>query len=160
MKKIISALLLTTILVFVFNVHTNAQCKAKQIAKSCRGAMKPYYYDGFAESEITIGKKAKKQEIEFTAFGKQKYKLIFCTSGFPENVSINIYDKGKTKPNRTKVYSNESINKAEWVVAPAKTTTYYIEYDIPEGTSAPRKECVIMLIGFDEKSAVGYGDDE
>lgn len=153
MKRIFSFLFAITISLFA--IEANAQCKAKQIVKSCRGDLNPYFYDGYALSDITFTGKEQKIEVEFTAFGRQKYRMAFCHSGFEETVPLKIYDKSSRSRSRNVIFQRESVQKAVWNITPSKTTTYYIEYSIP-ASSATKKGCVIMLIGY---SDVHYGDD-
>src|ERR1039457_6588485 len=84
---------------------TNAQCKAKQIVKECKPSIAPYQYDSYALNEIVFDP-AKPQviEVEFTAFAGQQYKLVFCTSGFEEDVKMNIFDKNQRSKKRNKIY--------------------------------------------------------
>ena len=68
---------------FAFGSKSNAQCKAKQIAGACKDNMrKPYKYDSYALNEFTFDDKEKQVEVQFTAFQGQKYKIVFCSSGF------------------------------------------------------------------------------
>ena len=135
---------------FALPFSLDAQCKAKQIAKDCKVNLKPFKYDGYATSELVFDDKKKTVEVEFTAFAGQDYKLIFCTSGFDEEVQVNIYDKRKTVKNRTKVYdSSEGIDNLFWSFAPKKSGTYYIEYEVPPSKdNTVKKGCVVLLIGF------------
>ena len=134
-----------------------AQCKAKQIMKGCKpNVPKPYKYDSYAISDFTFDKKAKSVEVEFTAFQGQKYKLIFCSSGFDEAVKMNIYDKSnRIKLGRTKLYDNsQGIDNNFWSFEPSKSGNYYIDYDIPPSTDGSVKQgCVVMLIGYAEGEA-------
>ena len=53
----------------------------------------PYKYDGFLMNEFKFDQINKDLHNEFVAFKNQKYKLLFCSSGFEETVTITIYDK-------------------------------------------------------------------
>ena len=137
------------------NHYSFAQCKAKQIMKSCRpNITKPYKYDSYVVNNFTFGDKPQKVEVLFSAFQGQKYQIIFCTSGFEEPLAVNIYDKSyRVKNNRHKVYdSSQGIDNNFWSFQPTKSGNYYIEYDVPvSSTPGVKKEgCVIMLISFME----------
>lgn len=151
--------LLALILLISNNSAAYSQCKAKQIVKGCRGDLKPFFYDGYALSDITFTEKTQKIEVEFTAFGKQKYRMVFCTSGFTEVVPINIYDKSSRSKNRNNVYTNANVEKAVWNLTPPKTTTYFIQYELPATKEANKKGCIVMLIGYSDVS-YGAGFDE
>lgn len=111
---------------------------------------KPYKYDGFLMNEFSFELINKNIPNEFVAFKGQKYKLIFCSSTFEEQVLISIYDK-----------ANPTIKVAEKTIDPANTTwildivnpaTYSIVYEIPpSNTDVEHKACMVMLIGFKGK---------
>lgn len=127
------------------------KCHDKEIAKACKANMKPYKMDAWAPTELTFDKKPRKVEVQFTVFEGSDYKLVFCSSGFPEKVKLNIYDKSKAVKSRKKVYDGEAegIDSDFWMFQPTKTGTYYIEYDCPPARdSIPKKACVVMLIGY------------
>lgn len=141
----VSALLCT-------NHNIFGQCRAKQLMKSCKpNVPKPYKYDAYVVTEFTFDDKEKKQEVMFTAFTGMKYRLIFCSSGFEEAVTMDIYDKSnRVKKGRNKVYdSSEGIDNNFWSFQPAKPGNYYIEYSIPKSTDGTvKKGCVVLLIGY------------
>lgn len=152
MKNILT-LIVSSLLIFG-SYNSFGQCKAKQIVKECRGDLKPFFYDGYALSDITFTGKTQKIEVEFTAFAKQKYRMVFCTSGFSEVVPVTIYDKSSRSKVRNTVFSNANVQKAIWNLTPPKTTTYFITYEIPASAEANKKGCIVMLIGY---SDVSYG---
>lgn len=129
----------------------NAQCKSKDIVKKCKANLKPFKYDGYAVDEITFDQNPKIVEVEFTAYAGQDYKLVFCSSGFTEEVKVNIYDKNrKKKDNRKQVYnSDQGIDNLFWSFEPPKTGTYFIEYEIPKSADGKTKTgCIVLLIGY------------
>lgn len=167
--KLILSLLIVTATSFTRVVF--AQCKERQIAKSCKPLLKPYLFDDYAISDLEFKLKPHKELVEFTVFGGQKYKLLFCTSGFTENVVINIYDKKNTasKPVNPVFSSGEKpSDKSSYEFTPKKTTTYYIEYDVPAAKGMVNQGCMVMFIGYQEglqtemlrKSKAGADDDE
>ena len=151
-SKIISSF--AVILGFTLFLSTSAiaQCKAKQIAGGCKANIKkPFKYDSYAINEFTFNDKPKEVEVVFTAFSGQKYKVIFCSSGFDEKVTMNIYDKpAKIKNNRHLLWDNsKGIDSDFWSFEPPKTGNYYIEYTIPKSMNGKEKKgCVVMLVGY------------
>jgi hypothetical protein len=141
---------------FIFADHNvfSQDCKAKQISKSCKANIeKPYKYDSYAISEFVFDSKPKIVEVQFTAFQGQKYKVVFCSSGFDEALSLNIYDKSnRVKKGRKKIYDNANgIDNDFWSFVPPKSGNYFIDYDIaPTKDGSTKKGCVIMLIGYTE----------
>ncbi|MGQ0828995.1 MAG: hypothetical protein ACT4ON_11455 [Bacteroidota bacterium] len=129
-------------------------CKAKQISKACKANIeKPYKYDSYAISEFIFDAKPKKVEVQFTAFQGQKYKVVFCSSGFDEGLSLNIWDKSnRVKKGRKKLYDNSmGIDNNFWSFVPPKSGNYFIEYDVaPTKDGSTKTGCVIMLIGYTE----------
>jgi len=136
----------------IANHNTFGQCKAKQIVKGCKAnVIKPYKYDSYAISEFEFNTKTQKIEVMFTAFQGQKYRIVFCSSGFEEAVTLNIYDKSnRVKNGRNKLYDNsQGIDNNFWVFEPPKSGNYFIEYEIPPSLSGKiKKGCVVMLIGY------------
>ncbi len=130
---------------------TFAQCNAKEIAKKCKNNLKPFNYDGFSDTPFTFKDKAQTVEVEFTAYAGQKYKLIFASSGFKEDVKVNIYDKSKTNAKRNQVFDNSmGIDNLFWSFEPTKTGTYYIEYEIPVALDHPNEKtgCMVLMVGY------------
>ena len=110
----------------------------------------PYAYDGFLMNEFTFDLINKDIHNEFVAFKKQKYNLVFCTSGFGEEVKINIYDK-----NNPSVKVAEKVMTGDdksWTWATDKPATYSIVYEVPPSDSdVEHKACIVMLISFSLK---------
>jgi hypothetical protein len=148
-SKLIIAILF--LLATISSVAT-AQCKARQIVKDCKPSIAPFQYDSYALNEITFDPaKAQVIEVEFTAFAGQQYKLVFCTSGFQEDVKMNIYDKNQRSKKRNKIYDSENGIDKHWVFEPTKAGTYFIDYEIPKSLDGKKKTaCTVMLIGYKE----------
>jgi hypothetical protein len=128
-----------------------AQCDAKEIAKKCKSNLKPFKYDGYNDTHFTFKDKPQTVEVEFTAYAEQTYKLIFCSSGFKEEVKVNIYDKTKSNPKRKQVFDSSSgIDNLFWSFEPPKTGTYYIEYEIPAALDHPNDKtgCMVLMVGY------------
>ena len=81
MKKL---LFLTFIISFIFvtSPYLYSQCRAKVIAKACKPNMGDFTYDAFVLNELVFDDKPKIVEVQFTAFAGEKYKFVFCSSGF------------------------------------------------------------------------------
>lgn len=111
---------------------------------------KPYKYDGFLMNEFSFDQINKNIPIEFVAFKKQKYKLIFCSSTFEESVKICIYDKAN--PNVKVAEKIIDSTNTTWTYEPVTDATYTIIYEIPpSNTEVDHKACMVMLIGFKGK---------
>lgn len=147
-NKSIYTLFIATITLLSYNGY--AQCKSKEITKGCKKNLETYKYSGSAVTDITTDNKPKKYEVEFTAYQGQKYRLIFCSSGNVDGIQLNIFDKPKTLKSRKKVYDNsQGIEGNFWVFEPTKHGNYYIEYDVPAGTSDENKQaCVVLVVGY------------
>ncbi len=128
----------------------NAQCKAKEITKGCKKNLEAYKYSGAAVTDIINDRKVKKYEVEYTAYQGQKYRLIFCSSGGINDIKLTIYDKPKTIKSRKAVYENsQGIEGHFWVFEPTKQGNYYIEYEVPAGTTEEKKQaCVVLIVGY------------
>lgn len=127
-----------------------SQCSVKHIVKNYKANIKPFKYDSYAMNDIIFTGNPQQIEVEFTAFAGQKYKLVFATSGFEENVTVNIYDHNNRSKKRKKMFDNDSgIDNLFWSFEPTKSGTYYIDYDIPPaGAGQAQQGCMVMLIGY------------
>lgn len=111
---------------------------------------KPYKYDGFLMNEFSFDQINKNIPIEFVAFKKQKYKLIFCTSTYEEYVLIRIYDKAN--PQVIVAEQKMDSKTPTWTYEPVTDATYRIVYEVPpSNTDVDHKACMVMLIGFKTK---------
>ena len=155
-KKISLALLSVSALLTVSTTSVFAQkCKAKPLIKQYKPTMKPFSLDSYNETIVDYGKKAQKQEVQFTAYTGELYKLMFCGNGLPQEVKISVYDKNFKAKTRKELYSNvlkagDNVTEAFETV---KAGNYYIDYEAPASvdTSEVLKGCIITLIGFREK---------
>jgi hypothetical protein len=149
MKKIILTILfLAASLGYTLEAQ---ECNAKNIAKKCKNNLKPFNYDGYSDNPFIFKKTEQTIEVEFTAYAGQEYKLVFCSSGFKEDVKVNIYDRTKKNPKRQKVYDNSSgIDNLFWSFEPKKTGTYYIEYTIPAAAEGDLNKdgCIVLMVGY------------
>lgn len=133
-----------------------SQCNPHKIARQYKTNLGDYKYDSYAYNDIQFTDKPQTIEVVFSAYSGSIYKLVFGTSLFDENVTVNIYDKSQRVKNRKKLYDNTSgIDNMFWELEIEKPGTYYVDYDIPaKGTSKSTDGCVVILIGFkDAKSA-------
>jgi len=153
MKKINLVIAISTLLLTAVSGNTIlAQCKAKQIVKENKPTIAPFQYDSYALNEIIFDpSKPQVIEVEFTAFAGQQYKLVFSTSGFEEDMKLNIYDKNKRAKKRNLIYDSSNGIEKHWTFQPTKAGTYYIDYEIPVSLTGQKKTgCVVMLIGYKE----------
>lgn len=128
-----------------------AQCDVAKIVGANKVVIDaPYRYDGFSINEIPFlphSQVSKEIHAEFIAFKKQTYKVAFCASGFPEDVTIRVYNK--KRPNEKVAEQTLNASNLRWVFEPLKPGIYDIVYTpSPSSTDTEHKGCVIMLIGF------------
>jgi hypothetical protein len=130
-----------------------SQCSPHKIAKNFKPNLAPYKYDSYDYNEVTFADKPQTIEVVFTAFAGVKYKLVFGTSMFDENVSLNIYDKSMHTHKRKKLYDNsKGVDNLFWSVEITDPGIYYIDYDIPaKGTNSSEQGCMVLMIGCIEK---------
>ena len=129
-------------------------CSAKHILKLTNQFVRPpFIYDSHSANEFVMDDIEKQFEIQFTAFRGQKYKILFTTSGFEEDIQLNIYDKKPNAKNRNTILkSSEKIENSYWLFEPEKPGKYYIEYKIPKSNSGESKKgCILMLTSYTEK---------
>jgi hypothetical protein len=147
--------------IFLFTANTAySQCKAKQISSRCRpNIKKPFKYDSYAVNEFVFDSKEKTVEVQFTAFKGVSYQLVFCSSGFEEGVTMNVYNKSnRIKTGRVKLYDGaQGVDNNFWSFTPTKPGNYFIEYAIPKSIDGTTKTgCVVLLIGY---SGEGEGEE-
>ena len=153
MKKNYLLLSLTIIIcsILCINYGAFAQCKMQAIIQDGQTHVKsPYKYNGYWMSKFIFDQKSKNIEGHFVAFQGEKYRIIFCSSGFEETLKISIYDKSsRTEKGRKKLYdSSESKEKNYWAFEPTKSGDYFIEYAIPPSKDGvERSACVVLIIG-------------
>jgi len=152
-KQILTLAVVFSLSMFITaSAFAQAPCKAKQIASGCKANIKkPFRYDSYAVNEFTFDAKQHEVEVQFTAFQGQKYKVVFCSSGFDEAITMNIFDKSnKIKNNRHKLFDNSAgIDSDFWSFEPAKSGNYFIEYEIPKAKDGKvHKGCIVMLVGY------------
>ena len=149
-----SSYLLKFAILFLLSGFSNtafSQYKISQIIDENKVQIpKPYKYDGFLMNEFSFDQINKNIPIEFVAFKKQKYKLIFCASKFEETVKISIYDKENPKVKVAEKIMD--FTNTTWTFEPPKASTYTIVYEIPpSNTEVDHKACMVMMIGFKMK---------
>jgi hypothetical protein len=147
-----SVLKYTVLLLLLCSFKNNfAQYKISDIIESNKiHIAEPYLYDGFLMNEFNFDLINKDIHAEFVAFKKQKYNLVFCTSGFEESVKISIYDKAA--PSVVVVEKTMDADNKNWTFAIDKAATYSIVYEVPpSNTDVEHKACVVMLISFSMK---------
>ena len=148
-KKIMAVLLLIAAFAFCSNNVFSQSC-IKHIIKAYKANLDPYTYTSYASNKILFDSvKTQTIEVEFSVFAKEQYKLVICSSGFQEEVKVDIYDKSKNCKTRKKIYDSENgIDNLFWSFVPPKTGTYFIEYLIPPAADKKIKEgYMVMLIG-------------
>jgi len=138
------------IFLLLLGSSAHAQCDAKKLSKACKGNLKPYTYDGYAQADLTFDKEPHVVKMEFTAYAGEQYKLVFCSSGYKDKVKLNIYNAPPKSAKRELVYDNDrGIDDLYWSFSPKKSGTYYIEIEVPPAADGvTKKGCIVMLIGF------------
>lgn len=127
-----------------------SQCNPNRIAHKYKGNLVGYTYDSSAYNPVQFTDKPQTIEVVFSAYAGNLYKLVFGTSFFDENVTVNIYDKSMRYKTRKKLYDNNSgIDNMFWELTISKPGTYYIDYSIPpKGNSTSSDGCLVVLIGY------------
>lgn len=151
-KKLVPYIIAFLLPVFI-SQGLRAQCNPHKIAKKFKPNLDPFKYDDYAYNDITFTDKPQTVEVLFTAFAGMKYKLVFGTSLFDENVKVNIYDKSMRNHKRKKLYDNSSgVDNMFWSVELDEPGVYYIDYEIPpKGSYNSTDGCMVLLIGFQQK---------
>jgi hypothetical protein len=127
-----------------------SQCNPHKIAHKYKANLGDYKYDSFAYNPIQFTDKPQTIEVVFSAYSGMIYKLVFGTSFFDENVTVNIYDKSMRVKNRKKLYDNDKgIDNLFWEMPISKSGTYYIDYEVPpKGNFTSSDGCLVVIIGY------------
>jgi hypothetical protein len=138
------------LLQFIYQIALG-QCDVAKIVSVNRTIIgSPYQYDGFLIHEMPFvenSKGPKEIHSEFIAFKKQVYKVVFCASGFDEDVIISIYNKKKPTVKIAEQTVNTKLTR--WVFEPLNPGVYDIVYKPATSTiNIEHKGCIVMLIGF------------
>lgn len=149
-NKLIATIGLTFLIIPILNTAL-AQSSLRHIVKEYKASLAPYEYDGYAYNKIEFdGSKTQHIEVEFSELAGQQHKLIFCTSGFEEQIRIKIYNKNKGFKKRNILY--DSIVDGENIYMPFEVTekgNYYVDYEIPASIDKKnRSGYIVMLIGL------------
>ncbi len=138
-------------LLLLLHSQAHSQCKLAGIISDHKmNIPKPFKYDGFNLTNINFDQQDHLLKTEFMAFKGQKYKLMFCTSGFEELVTITVFDKENPELKVTEKILGDK--DSSWTFEPPKAGTYSVMFNFPpSNTGVEHKECIVMLIGFSEK---------
>lgn len=155
MKSFINIALIAIVFFSPAAINTAfGQCKSKVIVKTEKPKLKPFKYSGAAVNDIVIDDKAKIIDIEFTAYGGQQYRLVFCPSdNITQDIKIKIFDKRKNIKSRKLIFETSSKSETPSTFDPPKSGNYYIEYNVPanETADAQNEGCMVLMIGYQTK---------
>ncbi len=149
MKKIILCILLSlTITLFSFQVVQ--ECDGMGLKKELKRELRPNYkYDSSKTSRFTYKTKVQAKEIEVPLFMGEKYRFLFNTTGSPENIKIEIYNKKLGHKKRKLLYAlDQKEDQHIYVFEPTKSRKMYINYTIPESSEIELKGCIAFVLGY------------
>lgn len=150
-NKLLACLLITGFLVPYFALP---QKDVKSLFLSYKSNLGVYESDGYAVRNVELlPDKNQKELIEFTVFAGRRYRLILCSSGLGQSLSIEVFDKPEGSLNRHKVYTNAEEEESEfYIFEPAKIGTFYIECGLPSsGTTNKKSGKIILIVGLKEE---------
>jgi outer membrane lipoprotein-sorting protein len=145
-KKI--SLLFICFALFLSAGFAQNHCNWEEVKNDAKKVLKPYKYYAFKITDITYGPTKKVKEVEVPLFMDTDYRFVFNTSGLPDGVEVEIYDKPQSNASRKLIYSVGADNK-EFTYDPPKGTVknrMYINYIIPASTTSA-KGCVLFYSG-------------
>ena len=137
--------------------------------KLSKKAIEPYKYDGSKASYFIYNSAEKIKEIEMILFSGMEYRFAFNGKALPQEIKIQIYDKGKTVESRyllkelkcnsgkSKVVQSEDLNKSymSQTGGKRKLQKIYIDYVIPPSTQknteteAKERGAVVLTTGYE-----------
>ena len=126
-------------------------CNSSEARKASKKALDPYQYDAGKTNTFTFKNKIQKREIEVPLFVGEKYRFVFNTSGLPQPIDIEVYDKKEASKNRTLLFSNKDSNEDMLTFEPIKSKKLYVNYTVPVTNDTIKKGCVVMVVGYKSK---------
>jgi len=123
-------------------------CNSTQARKAAKQALDPFQYDAGKTNTFTFKDKIQKREIEVPLFVGEKYRFAFNTSGLPQPIDIEIYDKKEDSKNRTLLFSNEGEEGDMLTYEPLKSKKVFVNYTVPATNDTIKKGCVVMVVGY------------
>lgn len=150
MRNTLFILLLVLIPTLTFSQNITDACDWESVKKDAKKSLKPYQYYAFKITKITFGNESQEKEVEVPLFMDADYRFVFNTSGIPQAVKIQIYNKPKGHPERKMIYETTSIDD-QFTFEPANEDAknrIYINYIIPASDSGDMKKgCVLFYSG-------------
>ena len=137
-------------------IQISEECDATALKKELKRELRPdYKYDSSKTSRFTYKNKTQLKEIEVPLFAGEKYRFLFNTSGLPQDIKVEIYNKPKDHKKRKLLYSLEQ-KEGIYIYAyePSKSRKMYINYTIPVSASSAAtaedamRGCMIFVLGY------------
>ena len=149
-KSVYIPLLLFISFISIGAIQITEECDATALKKELKRELRPdYKYDSSKTSRFTYKSKVQAKEIEVPLFMGEKYRFLFNTSGVPENIKVEIYNKKLGHKKRKLLYTLEQKEGQHiYSFEPTKSRKMYINYSIPESSETELKGCMIFVLGY------------
>lgn len=126
-------------------------CDWEAVKQGAKKELKPFQYYAFKITKVVFGEVEDQKEVEVPLFMDAEYKFVFNTSGIPQKVKIQVFDKPMGNPGRKLLFEQESIND-QFSYEPPKGTVknrVYINYIIPKSNVAGtiQRGCILFYSG-------------
>jgi len=151
MKKLI-----LLIIAFVSSIHfLSAQCKIAELVKNNKSQIvSPYLFDGFSVTNLNFAQNSKLVKSEFVALKGQQYQLILVTSGFEEEIALQIVYKKSAESSEELLMKEMTLggSTTQQLYEITKHGFYYFKYTIPKSSQEiDHKECVLLINSYKKK---------
>lgn len=162
-KLLVIALVAGSAALMAFQYQNNPikdYCNSSEARKASKKTLEPYEYDAAKTNKFTFKKKVQKREIEVPLFLGERYRFVFNTSGLPQPIDIEVYDKSSDRKKRTLLYSTKDATPEgdEFIWEPERSKKCFVNYTVPVTNDTIKKGCVVMVVGF--KSKLKKEEDE
>jgi hypothetical protein len=131
--------------------------EAKKTTKEALGDLK---YDGAKSTYFQVKKEVSYKEVEVAVFLRENYHLFFNGNPTSSRVSVQIYDKPASDPNRIMLWEVKNISGKEKSISVNELKekySYYVEdtndlrsvfvdYEIQKGK--PERGGIVMVLGY------------
>lgn len=156
-RTILFSLVLSACTLMAFQGYQNDPikdyCNASEAKKASKETLAPYTYDAAKTNKFTFKNKVQKREIEVPLFIGEKYRFVFNTSGLPQPVKIEVYDKSSDSKKRSLLFTSDDAkaNDNQIVWEPEKSKKCFVNYTVPVTNDTLKKGCVTMVVGYKSK---------
>lgn len=158
LKLVSIALLLAPVFIILGFVQSEPEasdsCNPLEAKQKCKEALRPnFQYDATKSTKFTLNTKKQFKELEVPLYIGEKYRFAFSTSGMPQAVDIEIYDKDFESSKRKLLFTSKSFPDQNLFTYDTQGSLrkVFLDYTTPPTTDSVKKGCVVFVLGYKTK---------